>query len=57
MRKNTYHIVNANDANDYFVVLAETMNEAAIEGLVQLGWFVSKQKVEEEDENQIKFNF
>lgn len=57
MKQDTYHIVNAHDANDYFVVLAENENDAANEGLSQLGWFVSKQKVEEEDENQIKFNF
>lgn len=57
MKQDTYHIVNANDANDYFVVLAENENDAANEGLSQLGWFVSKQKVEDEDENQIKFNF
>lgn len=56
MKQDTYHIVNTNDANDYFVVLAANENDAANEGLSQLGWFVSKQKVNEDDD-QIKFNF
>ena len=57
MKQDTYHIVNTNDANDYFVVLAANENDAAHEGLSQLGWFVSKQKVDEIDEDQFEFNF
>ena len=57
MKQNTYHIVNTSDANDYFVVLAANENDAANEGLSQLGWFVSKQRVDEDDDDQIKFNF
>jgi hypothetical protein len=56
MKQDTYHIVNIYDANDYFIVLAANENDATHEGLSQLGWFVSKQKVDEDDD-QFKFNF
>ena len=57
MKQDTYHIVNINDANDCFSVLAANENDAAHEGLSQLGWFVSKQRVDEIDEDQFEFNF
>ena len=56
--KKTYHIVNNYDANDYFAVEAESENEAAFEGLRQLGHFVVDAKRQEMDnEDQYEFEF
>jgi hypothetical protein len=56
--KKTYHIVNNYDANDYFAVEAESENEAAFEGLRQLGHFVVDAKRQEMDnDDQYQFEF
>jgi|LakMenEpi13Sep09_1017268.scaffolds.fasta_scaffold03425_2 hypothetical protein len=55
----SYKIISDTDGNDFFKVSARDECDAAMEGLEQLGWFVSESNSEdeEEDENQYQFNF
>lgn len=53
----TYKIINDADPNDYFKVEARDECDAAMEGLEQIGWFVSEANQEEEEENENQFQF
>jgi hypothetical protein len=56
--KHTYHIVNNYDAKDFFPIEAENENDAAFEGLRQLGHFVvDATRQEMSNKEQYEFDF
>lgn len=46
----TWHIINSSDGNDEFEVEANTLEDAALEALKELGWGIYTETKQDEDD-------